>query len=80
MGITMGIITTLEDRGRIVVPKELRDRAGLKPGQKVLVEMEDDSLVIRKVADISLFSQELKGCIKKSRISPLEMKRIWEKA
>jgi AbrB family looped-hinge helix DNA binding protein len=36
MGIQMGTVE-IDDRGRITIPKQERDRLGLKPGEKVVI-------------------------------------------
>ena len=33
--------------------------------------------VIKPIIDITQFERELKGCIERSKIDPLEVKRIW---
>ena len=74
----MGKITELEERGRILIPKSLRDELKLKPGQKLLVERKDKGIIIKPVIDLKRFSSELKGCVKRSKIKPKEIKKIWE--
>ena len=77
MGIVMGK-SIIEERGRVLIPKELRDELKLKPGQHVLVEKGKDCVTIRPAADLKHFSSELRGCVKKSRIDPREIKHIWK--
>jgi AbrB family looped-hinge helix DNA binding protein len=36
-----GIITTIDRAGRIVVPKRIRERAGLAPGSRLVVRLRD---------------------------------------
>ncbi len=76
MGIYMGK-SIIEERGRILIPKGIRDEAGLKAGQQVVVEKKDDIIVIRPMADLKHLAAELKGCIKKSRIKAMDIKKIW---
>ena len=78
MGIKMGKLSTLEERGRILIPKSLRDELKLKPGQKLLVERRGSEIVFKPTIDLKKFSSELKGCVKKSKIKPKEVKRIWQ--
>ena len=35
-------------KGQIVIPKQLRDALGLKPGVEVVLEMKNDEIVISK--------------------------------
>lgn len=44
--------TTVDKFGRIVVPKELRDRLGLSPGCEIELEDTADSILMRRVAEL----------------------------
>jgi len=39
---------TVGERGQVTIPKHLRDRLGIKPGEQVEFSEEDDRLVLRK--------------------------------
>jgi AbrB family looped-hinge helix DNA binding protein len=43
----------ISDRGRFVVPAEARRELGLAAGDLVVIDVEDDSLVVRKAADVA---------------------------
>lgn len=43
-------IGTISSRGQISIPSDIRESMGLKEGQKVLFFLEDDTLLIKKVA------------------------------
>ena len=45
---------TLAERGQIVIPKEMRDAMGLKPGAKLQIRMTDGRLVIEKKVALDL--------------------------
>lgn len=70
-------LTSLDERGRVVIPKEVRDRLGLKPNQRLLVEVKDGGIVLRPASNAKKSIAELRGCIKGSRIKPKELKEIW---
>ena len=70
-------LTSLDDRGRVVIPKELREKLGLKPNQHLLIEVRGEEIVLRPALDVEKFIAELKGCVHGSRIKPLELKEIW---
>ncbi len=76
MGIVMGK-STLEERGRIIIPQEIRNDLNLKPGQEIIFEKRDDGVFLRPSTDLKQFSAGLKGCVKRSKIKPNEIKTIW---
>ena len=45
---------TLAERGQIVIPKEVRDAMGLKPGAKLQIRMADGRLLIEKKVALDL--------------------------
>lgn len=49
--------TTIDAAGRLVIPKQLRDRLGLTPGE-VDVEADGADLRVRPVADDSLVEED----------------------
>ena len=78
MGRKMGIIE-IDERGRITIPKEERERLGLTPGRKILIREKDGALIIKRFVSPDKFISELKGCItiKEHRIDPLKLKEMW---
>ena len=51
-----GIIRRIDDIGRVVIPKELRDAMRFEPGDQVEIFVDDDAIVYRKykAAEIAL--------------------------
>lgn len=45
---------TLAERGQIVIPKEVRDAMGLKPGAKLQIRVTDGRLLIEKKVALDL--------------------------
>lgn len=41
---------TLSSKSQIVLPAEVRRQLGLRPGDRLLIEVEDDHIVIRKAS------------------------------
>ncbi|MHA1996035.1 MAG: AbrB/MazE/SpoVT family DNA-binding domain-containing protein [Candidatus Hodarchaeales archaeon] len=78
LGKTMGTVE-IDNRGRITIPKEERERLGLTPGKKVLIREKDGSLIIKRFISPERFISELKGCItvEEHQIDPLKLKEIW---
>lgn len=79
MGISMGKEVEVEERGRVLIPKELREELHLKPGQKLLIERRGKEIVIKPSVNARQFILELKGCVKQSSIKPIDIKKIWER-
>lgn len=69
--------SSIEERGRIVIPKSLRERLNLKMGHNLLIESRDKEIILKPMIDVKVFSSELRGCVKKPRIRPEDVKKIW---
>jgi AbrB family looped-hinge helix DNA binding protein len=83
VGIYVGVgnimgTSELDDRGRVTIPKDIRDKAGLKSGDKLLVTANKDRVTIEKAINLEKFIRELKGCISvRGDLDPLKLKEIW---
>ncbi len=64
--------------GKLPIPKNIIQEAGLKDGDEVEVRLEDGKVVIKPLTTRAQFKKELRGCIESSKIDPLEVKRIWK--
>lgn len=51
------IIRRMDDFGRIVIPKEIRQRAGITEGTPMEIMMEKDTIVLRKYPSGNLLSE-----------------------
>ena len=67
----------LDERGRIVIPKEARKKLNLKPNQRLLVRVREGEIILKPPADAGEFIAKLRGCVSGSRIRPSELKEIW---
>jgi len=69
----------IDGGGRILIPKKVREKLGLKPGYTVRMEIRDGKLVISPTLSTEDFIEKTKGCITKgkSSIDPLKLKDIW---
>ena len=80
MGMTQE--TVIDDKGRIVIPKELRDSLGLKNGMKVKLCTEPNRIIIEKAVSPEEFIEKMKGFIKKDAkipvSDPIDLKNIWK--
>ena len=61
-----GMTQRVGAKGQVVIPKELREQAGLGPGANVDFEALDDAIVIRKAARPS----SLRGRFTESGMAP----------
>lgn len=71
---------TVDDRGRVLIPKEIRDRLGLGPGTEARIEVEGDKLIITPPVPPDRFIQQMEGCITEGEptLDPVRLKEIWE--
>ena len=81
MGIIMGKIE-LDDRGRITIPANIREKLGLKSGDKISVRIDSDkSITLRKAPSLNELEKELIGCItvpSSEKITVESIKGIWK--
>jgi AbrB family looped-hinge helix DNA binding protein len=79
MGILMGI-SRIDGRGRVTLPEKLRRELALHPGDPVLVEKAEESIVVRRVRSKKDASRKLRGIITAEnavkKMEPMELKRL----
>nr|MDO8133618.1 AbrB/MazE/SpoVT family DNA-binding domain-containing protein [Candidatus Njordarchaeum guaymaensis] len=75
--------TVIDDKGRIAIPKRLREELDLREGSKVRLLSEDGRIVIMKPVSPNEFIREMEGFIREGstvqKANPLKLKEIWEK-
>ena len=80
MGMTQE--TVIDEKGRIVISKSVRDALGLKNGMRVRIHVESNRLVIEKSVSPDEFRAKMRGFIKKGSevpvSDPLKLKQIWK--
>ncbi|AEA47893.1 AbrB/MazE/SpoVT family DNA-binding domain-containing protein [Archaeoglobus veneficus] len=52
-------VTKVDEKGRILLPKEIRDRMNIKPGEEFLVADVDRDAVILKRIDVKKMLEDL---------------------
>lgn len=74
----------IDEKGRITLPKELRDRLGLEPGEEVIVELTDGSIRVRPTVDRAEARDRLRGAVNANtrtaparEVDPADLKRVW---
>ena len=83
VGIEVGVgnemgTDEIDERGRVTIPKELREKMGLKPKARVRITAGKNGVKIEKAIELKEFMTELRGCITvKGEIDPLRLKEIW---
>jgi AbrB family looped-hinge helix DNA binding protein len=76
MGICMGE-AVIDERGRIVIPTEIRTELNLRPEQKLRVSTRGKELVLSPEVGVDEFISQLKGCVRGSKVRPEDLKAIW---
>jgi len=76
VGIKMGELI-IDERGRVVIPKEIREKLDLKTNQKLIVQAREREIILKPAVNAEQFIHNLKGCVHGSRIKPSELKEIW---
>ena len=57
--INSGITRRIDDLGRIVVPKELRNNLGIRDGEPLLISTQDDAIIIKKYSKIETLEDKI---------------------
>lgn len=70
----------IDDKGRILIPKQAREKIGLQVGGKARLKIENNKIVIMAPITPEDFITELEGCIKEGAptVNPLDIKKMWE--
>jgi AbrB family looped-hinge helix DNA binding protein len=76
MGIKMGE-AVIDERGRIVIPNEIREELKLRPEQKLRISTKGRDLVLSPEVGAEEFISQLKGCVRGSKVKPEDLKAIW---
>ncbi|MBI4393109.1 MAG: AbrB/MazE/SpoVT family DNA-binding domain-containing protein [Euryarchaeota archaeon] len=77
--------TTVDERGRVLIPRGIREEQGLAPGSPVIIESTKDGVLLRPALQREEALRRLNGAINvKNRkrgvepMDPLAVKQIWE--
>lgn len=63
MASTIDAERTIDEKGRVTIPKEAREALGLKPGAGVRIGVEGDRIIIRPRVSREEFIEVMEGCI-----------------
>lgn len=77
----MNAESKIDDKGRVCIPNEIRKMLNLKSGERMLFQVQDGKIILRKSTSMEEFikkskdfSEKLKGVTKK----PIKFKKIFE--
>ena len=77
--------STIDERGRVLIPKEIREAYGLRAGQTVRFETDEEGIHLRPTISKEAFMERFCGALNAETrrpdaepMDPLELKRIWE--
>jgi AbrB family looped-hinge helix DNA binding protein len=72
----------VDEKGRIAIPKHMRDELDLREGTRVKLEIEKEKILIMKPIAPEEFINKMEGFIKEGsviqKVNPLKLKEIWE--
>ena len=63
-------ITKVSSKGQVVIPKIIRERLGILPGEKVIVMTRDEEIILKKARKLSLeeLSEKIGNITKREKI------------
>jgi AbrB family looped-hinge helix DNA binding protein len=64
-------VTKVSSKGQIVIPKEIRDRLEILPGEKIIVMTRGEEIVLRKARKLSLeeLSEKIASVVEKKKVN-----------
>ncbi len=73
---------TVDKKGRVLIPKEFRDKIGLQTGGKARLKIENKNIIVMPPISPEEFIKEMEGCVREGTpdINPLKLKKLWEPA
>jgi len=67
----LSVTATVEDKGRVVIPADVRRRLGIKPGTKLEVDVKDGGIMMKPQRRVSV--KDLLGIAGKERVKLREV-------
>ncbi|MEK6895442.1 MAG: AbrB/MazE/SpoVT family DNA-binding domain-containing protein [Nanoarchaeota archaeon] len=73
----MRIVRDVGEKGQVVIPKDIREMLGIGNGKKVVFEVRDKEVFLRKEEDVEKFLEDLFNVPKlKKRLTAKQMKNL----
>jgi len=70
----MGEESTLTSKGQTTIPKEIRDRLGMKPGDRMTFTIMPDGTVLLRIKNKSIL--DLAGTLRRKGRPPLRIEQL----
>jgi len=76
----------VDEKGRVTLPKSIRERLGIEAGDRVVMHVEADRIVVRSEPGVSreAFIETMQGCVTEETqasdapaVDPLELDSDW---
>ena len=77
----MNAESKIDDKGRVCIPIEIRKMLNIKSGEKILFQVQDDKIILRRSTSMEDFikkSESFSAKLKKATNHPIEFKKIFE--
>ena len=77
----MNAESKIDNKGRICIPNEIRKILNLKPGERILFQVQDDKIILRKSTSMEEFikkSEKISEILKGITKDPIEFKKMFE--
>ena len=77
----MSAESTIDEKGRVCIPAELRKKLNLKAGEKVIFQLNSDSLTLRKAIKPEEFSKQVRAfqeSVKKATTKSITFEKLIE--
>lgn len=75
--------TSIDERGRVVIPRDVREELGFAPDRPVAWERVEGGILLRPALPMKEALRRLRGAIPRTargkRLDPLLLKEIWTK-
>lgn len=69
--------SSMERQGRVLIPRKVREALRLRVGERLSVRTEGRKIILQPLENVKDFSDRFCGCITKSSLDPLDVKKMW---